>query len=298
MPTLLPMPSSPCSSRNAIWPRLARSSIAVVRARRDELAGQDEDAPRPASAPRVGRPSGSTGRRGRPGPGRSAATTRRRSRRARRRGAGRRGGPRTASIWRARSRVAACSGVAAASTLVDRREQRAVEVAAAEQRQHVVVEDLLLLGVVEERRPEARAAVQDAPGRARCPGTCRTGSRARRRSPSARRPTGPSAPGVGVGLVGRPAVLDGLGVDHDLGAGPRLDRRDRRSADAIACPGGRCRPCRRRATPFCGSGNGGPAASVRSGRGRRSGGRTAKRDERRRRAATAGRVRRSAMGRA
>ncbi len=34
--------------------------------------------------------------------------------------------------------------------------------------------------------------------------------------------------GVGVGLLGRDPVVDDLAVDDDLGAGPRLDRVDRR----------------------------------------------------------------------
>ena len=108
-----------------------------------------------------------------------------------------------------------------------RGEQRAVEVAAAEQRQHVLVEDLLLLGVVEERRPEARAAVQDhlAVLVARVHVEQDHEAVVEALPPDA--PLVHQRPGVGVGLLGRPAVLDGLGVDHDLGAGPLLDLADR-----------------------------------------------------------------------
>ena len=68
--------------------------------------------------------------------------------------------PSAASSWRARSRVAACSGVAFASIFA-----RAVSSApsrshCAEQRQHVVLEDLLALPVAQERRLIARPREQ------------------------------------------------------------------------------------------------------------------------------------------
>ena len=55
-------------------PRLARSRRAVVR-RAGTIRRQGRRRPRPGSAPRAGRPCGSTGRRGRPDRGRSAART-------------------------------------------------------------------------------------------------------------------------------------------------------------------------------------------------------------------------------
>ena len=99
-----------------------------------------------------------------------------------------------------------------------RREQRAVEVAAAEERQHVLVEDLLLLGVVEERRPEARAAVQDHLPVLVARVHVEQDHEAVVEALPPDAPLVHQRPGVGVGLLGRPAVLDGLGVDHDLGA--------------------------------------------------------------------------------
>ena len=248
-------PDQAARRRGRGWPSVSARRVDLPSRTTAPAAGV-----RPAAAPGCG----STGRRGRPGRGRggtseSSAPADEQDEQQRR-------------DEQAEHRVeepeevelAACSGVAAASTFCIADQQRAVEVAPLEQRQHVVLEDRLALRVGQERRAEPGPGVQLDLAVARVVLVeVEQDHEAVVEARAGRRPTGPSAPGRCCSAsLGRLAARDELGVDDDLGAGARP--RSRRSSPrpvAIGRRRGARRPCRRRPGRRPGAGTAGPAAS-------------------------------------
>ena len=238
---------------------------------------------------RRGRASGSTGRRGRPGPCRSAASEK--------------NAQPTSPQEHDRRTDQADDGVDLAAALeprgvlgrrggVDLRmrgEERPVEVGrrggAAACRSRRSPGARCWSG----RRPRSPAPRRAGPGRARGSGRCRR--RSTRPSSKPLRPT----PHWSISARAWPrsprssARSRRLGVDDDLGAGPRLDRVDRRLGRRRSS---RARRCRRvvDGLAVAGSGNGGPAVRAAVGRTERC------RAERKRDAASAARTRSATSG--
>ena len=131
-------------------------------------------------------------------------------------------------IWRPRSSSAACAGVAAASTLVERGAQGAVEVAAAQERQHVVLEDRLALAVAQERGLEPRAGVQLDLAVPAGLVDVEEDDQAVVEALAADVPLVHERPRPRLGLIRARRAAQQLAEDHDLCAGPRLDPVDDR----------------------------------------------------------------------